>query len=920
MAGEDANSNTPVVDNINTLNTRNNFVCGVVEGFYGRPWTPEQRKDLFVKQQKWGINCYIYAPKDDYKHRANWRELYTVEEAEHLTALITEARRHGITFYYAISPGLDITYSGQKELGALKRKLEQVAQMGCNAFAILFDDIDPEMSGADKEVFTSFAHAQVSVTNEVYAHLSQPRFMFCPTQYCSTRAVPTVHTSEYLNTIGQKLAPEIDIMWTGPKVISKVLTVEHIREVTEVMRRPPVIWDNLHANDYDQARLFLGPYCGRSPDLIDLLRGVVTNPNCEYGPNFIAIHTLAQWSLSSSITSCDNNDAVSADIRLETEGEDPSDDCPTGLSPSAYHPRRALRLALHDWLQEFQRPVSAFGTIQQPQIPIPTPVPILPSVNTCMSITSTTIATPGQAPIIPPIMVPIIAPIIAPNINATTFTPAMNPIMNSLVSENKVIVEVPAPVEEPDSSSSTSQDASSTSGVEPMDCNPSPSTSPHHSTDDTIMMENGDAKIETSTQGSPEVPLDHTEAPTTPSTITTVPTIPPSTPTMPHQPPLTLVEEDKEELTVDDLQVLAELFYLPYEHGRYGITIMNEFNWLKINSQLVIDQRRRDNPETKPEVEEWFERAAKFSDLTKQTKRMANRLNRVKNRSLLYDVYPYVWDMCGVVGLLNSYVDWLGFSKGWREVFMSGDQEPWIFRGGLTAELQRLIPVDASNDLFVYKAPEVPARHCYTIRPCLPSDRAKLLALILHTADDRRNAATHYAAHPDLPGELEVGSYLETLEDEGVKGVNVMVVEDDWGCLVAYGSLAVDATEQTARDAAYRAKIRDHYPKISREEGILLTPCEELLVTLSQEPLPPPKALGASHPSRVTLCCLPTVTDEAISKRLLTCLLASIRARGVFGGHCCINVGEKLTLDLYSRHGFLEVVTQATTLYMGRSF
>lgn len=59
-------------------------------------------------------------------------------------------------------------------------------------------------------------------------------------------------------------------------------------------------------------------------------------------------------------------------------------------------------------------------------------------------------------------------------------------------------------------------------------------------------------------------------------------------------------------------------------------------------------------------MEEWFERAAKFGDLAKQVKRMANRLNRVKNRSLLYDVYPYVWDMCGVVGLLNSYVDWLG--------------------------------------------------------------------------------------------------------------------------------------------------------------------------------------------------------------------------------------------------------------------
>jgi hypothetical protein len=30
----------------------------------------------------------------------------------------------------------------------------------------------------------------------------------------------------------------------------------------------------------------------------------------------------------------------------------------------------------------------------------------------------------------------------------------------------------------------------------------------------------------------------------------------------------------------------------------------------------------------------------------------------------------------------------LGFSKGWKETFMSGEQEPWVFRGGLTADLQ----------------------------------------------------------------------------------------------------------------------------------------------------------------------------------------------------------------------------------------
>ena len=83
-------------------------------------------------------------------------------------SLIYLAAECNIDFYYAISPGLDITYSSPKEVSCLKRKLEQVAQLGCRAFALLFDDIEPEMCKQDKEVFQSFAHAQVSVTNEIF--------------------------------------------------------------------------------------------------------------------------------------------------------------------------------------------------------------------------------------------------------------------------------------------------------------------------------------------------------------------------------------------------------------------------------------------------------------------------------------------------------------------------------------------------------------------------------------------------------------------------------------------------------------------------------------------------------------------------------------------------------------------------------
>ncbi|XP_049900182.1 protein O-GlcNAcase isoform X2 [Epinephelus moara] len=312
------------------------FISGVVEGFYGRPWTMEQRTELFKREQKWGLNTYLYAPKDDYKHRMYWRDLYTAEEAEQLIALISAAKQHNVEFIYAISPGLDITFSNPKEAAALKRKLDQVKQFGCRSFSLLFDDIETEMCPADKQAFSSFAHAQVAITNAVYQHLGDPEyFLFCPTDYCAAFCTPTVSQSSYLHTVGEKLLPGIDILWTGPKVVSHKISVESIEEVSSVLKRPPVIWDNIHANDYDPQRLFLGPYKDRSTELIPKLRGVLTNPNCEFYPNFVAIHTLATWCKATP-------DGGQRDVEMGDEEQDPF-----------YSPQKALTLALTDWLQEF---------------------------------------------------------------------------------------------------------------------------------------------------------------------------------------------------------------------------------------------------------------------------------------------------------------------------------------------------------------------------------------------------------------------------------------------------------------------------------------------------------------------------------------------------------------------------------------
>lgn len=99
---------------------------------------------------------------------------------------------------------------------------------------------------------------------------------------------------------------------------------------------------------------------------------------------------------------------MSADIKLETETEDGiSEDIPPTLPENIYHPRRALKNAIMDWLAEFKRHKQAWGPISKPQpavtMAIPIPVPIIPSINTCMSLTTTTQAT---TTVCSPIVVP----------------------------------------------------------------------------------------------------------------------------------------------------------------------------------------------------------------------------------------------------------------------------------------------------------------------------------------------------------------------------------------------------------------------------------------------------------------------------------------------------------------------------------
>ena len=57
---------------------------GIVEGFYGTPWSFEDRADLINFCGKNNLNAYIYAPKDDPYHRDQWRKPYPEDKIKDL--------------------------------------------------------------------------------------------------------------------------------------------------------------------------------------------------------------------------------------------------------------------------------------------------------------------------------------------------------------------------------------------------------------------------------------------------------------------------------------------------------------------------------------------------------------------------------------------------------------------------------------------------------------------------------------------------------------------------------------------------------------------------------------------------------------------------------------------------------------------
>lgn len=259
---------------------------GSIEGFYGSPWTTEERLDQLAFYGRFKLNTYIYAPKDDPYHRDQWRDPYPPDRLEALRALVDAASANHVRFTFAVSPGVSVCYSDPADLAALTAKLEAVHALGVRSFSIALDDIDHTRWHCDGDAARfgppsaeAAARAQVELLNAVQAgfvatHDGAQPLQMVPTEYRGTDDSP------YRTVLRDQLDPQVEVMWTGAYVVPDEITVAQAQAAAGVFGRPLFVWDNTPVNDFPptEGRLILAPYARREPGLSAQVTGVVLNP------------------------------------------------------------------------------------------------------------------------------------------------------------------------------------------------------------------------------------------------------------------------------------------------------------------------------------------------------------------------------------------------------------------------------------------------------------------------------------------------------------------------------------------------------------------------------------------------------------------------------------------------------------------
>ncbi|MFD7864971.1 beta-N-acetylglucosaminidase domain-containing protein [Streptomyces sp. NPDC059783] len=272
-------------------------VRGMTEGFYGQPWSQQDRLAQLDFMGRTKQNRYLYAAGDDPYRQDRWRDPYPADRRTDFRALAERAAAEHVTLGWAVAPGQSMCLSSDRDLKALTKKIDAMWALGFRVFQVQFQDVSyiEWHCSADADTFgrgpEAAARAQARVVSAVARHLAERHpgaepLSMMPTEFYQDGA------TDYRTALARELDPGVQVAWTGVGVVPRTITGGELAGARTAFRHPLVTMDNYPVNDYAQDRIFLGPYTGRDPAVAigsaALLANAMEQPSASRIPLFTA--------------------------------------------------------------------------------------------------------------------------------------------------------------------------------------------------------------------------------------------------------------------------------------------------------------------------------------------------------------------------------------------------------------------------------------------------------------------------------------------------------------------------------------------------------------------------------------------------------------------------------------------------------
>lgn len=271
---------------------------GVIEGFYGRPWSDEERLQVLPALADLKFNIYAYAPKDDWAISVLWKLPLPEDDARRIKTVAQVAHSQRMKVCWEIRPVLFLSFSSNEDLGIMIEKARVIRENGADCIILAFDDTDMPLNGDDAQAYDSFIEAAVDFANRfsgaLVAEMPDLLLIFVPRTYW----LEAKGAHEELAYIGAHLNPIWKVAWTGNQVVSKTISLEDAQMAAALIRRPPILGDNFPVTD-DATKtgiVNLGPLTGRAPELPAHLAGIAFNASPLPFASLVGLATAADFS------------------------------------------------------------------------------------------------------------------------------------------------------------------------------------------------------------------------------------------------------------------------------------------------------------------------------------------------------------------------------------------------------------------------------------------------------------------------------------------------------------------------------------------------------------------------------------------------------------------------------------------------